>query len=550
MQLTLNWDTPLTWFCLLALVVLLAVQGWLIGRNTSLPRMRKGVRFGLNLLLWLVLLGYILQPRWPIAKPATQVLLVGDDVPTSFARRLQDSLGIPERLTSRTLSGTYDSVTIVGNQFPSTVLARLSSSALRHIPYPTPDELIRLHWNGVLRQGELQRVTGLVNVSTPQRLRLRYGNLTLDSLNLTAGTHSFALQFPAFLRGKNQVELMLGNKTLDTLRFFSRPIAPLTIHFLLSSPDIESKTLANWLGRQGHRVTVAATLSKDLSSSVSINQATTARAQTPDLLITEPANAGNAQIRKAVADGRAVLFINLTSPDIDSRTINQAVGSRWQARRVTNAPLVPVSNGLTALPYRFTDNLNQFSVTGFPVFVQQTAGRVQPGRVGISLLSETFPLALSGDSTTYARLWTAVLARLSRTETNEIQVDAPLIQGLDQLITINNPTRKATTLRVGTDTLRLTVSPLNQLSAAGRGLFPAAGWQPVQDTLALYVEANQPARPLISRALLDRFLLAHQQFSPAATASIPGPAAQLPDWAWFALILLCFTALWLEPKLG
>ncbi len=550
MQLTLDWASPLTWLSLLALVVLLVVQGWLIGRNTALSPMRKGVRLGLNLLLWLVLLGYVLQPRWPIAKPATQVLLAGDDVPTSFARRLQDSLGIPERMTSRTLSGMYDSVTIVGAQFPPSVLARLSSSALRHIPYPAPDELLQIHWNGVLRQGELQHVTGLVKASTPQRLRLRYGNITLDSLNLTAGTHPFALQFPAFLRGKNQVELGLGDKLLDTLHFFSRPIEPLTIHFLLNSPDIESKTLANWLGRQGHTVTVSATLSKNLGSNVSINQSTTARAKTPDLLITEPANAGDAQIRKAVADGRAVLFINLTNPDVDSRTINQAVGSRWQARRVTNAPLVPVSNSLTALPYRFADNLNQFSVTDFPVFVQQTAGRVQPGRVGVSLLSETFPLALSGDSTTYARLWTAVLARLSRAGTNGVQVDAPLIQGLDQSITINDPTRKARSLRVGTDTLRLTVSPLNPLSASGRGLFPTAGWQPVQDTMALYVETSQPARPLVSRALLDRFLLAHQQFAPSATTSAPGPAAQIPDWAWFALILLCFTALWLEPKLG
>ena len=550
MQLTLDWATPLTGLCLLALVVLLAVQGWLIGRNTALSRTRKRVRLGLNLLLWLVLLGYVLQPRWPIAEPATQVLLVGDEVPTSFARHLQDSLGIPERLTSRTLSGTYDSVTIVGTQFPAPLLARLSSSALRHIPYPAPDELVRLHWNGILRQGELQRVTGLVNVATPQRLRLRYGNITLDSINLTAGTHPFALQFPAFLRGKNQVELRLGDKTLDTVRFFSRPTEPLTVHFLLNSPDIESKTLANWLGRQGHTVTVSATLSKALSSSVSINQSATTRARTPDLLITEPANAGNAQIRKAVADGRAVLFINLTNPEVDSRTINQAVGSRWQARRVTNAPLVPVSNGLTALPYRFVDYLNQFSVTGFPVFVQQTAGRVQPGRVGVSLLSETFPLALSGDSTTYARLWTAVLARLSGAETNEVQVDAPLIQGLNQPITINNPTRRLTTLRVGADTLRLIPSPLNQLSASGHGLFPAAGWQLVQDTLALYVEASQPAKPLVSRARLDRFLLAHQQFGPSATASTPSPTTQIPDWVWFALILLCFTALWLEPKLG
>ena len=86
MQLTLNWTDPLTWGCLLALTILLAVQGWLIARNASLSPARKSVRLGLNGLLWLVLLAYLLQPRWPVAKPDTQVLLVGDEVPASVAR--------------------------------------------------------------------------------------------------------------------------------------------------------------------------------------------------------------------------------------------------------------------------------------------------------------------------------------------------------------------------------------------------------------------------------------------------------------------------------
>ncbi len=546
MQLTLNWTDPLTWGCLLALTVLLVVQGWLIARNASLSPARKAVRLGLNGLLWLVLLAYLLQPRWPVAKLDTQVLLVGDEVPASVARRVQDSLHLSDRFTSRTLTGTYDSVTLVGNQFPVTTLARLSASALRHVPYDAPDALTSLHWKGLLRQGELQRVTGLINASKPQQLRLRYGNKTLDSLHLIAGTQPFALRFPAFTRGKSDVELVLGTTVLDTLRFFSRPTVPLTVHFLLNSPDVESKTLASWLGLQGHTVTVSATLSRDISSSVSINRPTTKTASAaPDLIITEPGSAGNPLIRKAVADGRAVLFINLTSPDVDSRTINQATGSRWQIHRTATDPQVPVGNGLTALPYRLTDNLNQFAVTGFPVFVQQTTGRV-----GVSLLSETFPLALSGDSTTYARLWTAVLARLSKPETNEVQVDAPLIQGLEQTITLNNPTRRLSALRIGTDTLRLTPSSLNEQSASGRGLFSTAGWQPVQDSLALYVDPARPDDPLSSRALTDRFMLAHQQFqSPATSATTPPPDAQLPQWGWFALILLCFTALWLEPKI-
>lgn len=546
MQTTLNWTSPFTWLSLLALIILLAVQGWLLGRNSLLTVSRKRVRLGLNLLVWLVLLAYVLQPRWPVTTPATRVLLAGDEVPVLTARRVQDSLHLPERFTSRQLTGTYDSVTLLGNQFPMATLARLSSSSLQRVPYRQPDELERIHWKGMLRQGERQRVTGLITVTKPRRLRLRYGGRTLDSLAVDAGVHPFALHFAAFARGKSQVELVLDDNVLDTLRFFSRPTEPMTVEFLLNSPDFESNMLANWLGRQGHTVTVSATLSKGIASHVSINKTVKATAKnSPDLIVTEPDNAGNPLIRKAVADGRAVLFINLTNPDTDSRTINQAVGSRWVAHRTTNDPLVAVGNGLNALPYRFADNLNQFAVAGYPVFVQHTAGRV-----AVSLLSETFPLALSGDSVAYSQLWTAVLTRLSRPEKNDVQIDAPLIQGLQQTIAINNPARRLSTLHVGTDTLHLTASPLNDQSASGSLLFPKPGWQSVQDSLALYVEAAQPGNSLTSRALVDQFMQAHDRFRSPVEAVTTPPAAQLPEWGWFVLILLCFSALWLEPKLG
>ncbi len=550
MQATLNWTHPITWLIALALLILFFVQVWLIVRNQSLSMGRKWLRAGLNILLWLLLTGYFLQIRWPVTQSATHALLIGDDVPASFARQIADSLHIQTSFTSRNFKADYDSVTLVGQRFPTETLTQLSNSTVRWVPYNRPDQLQTIRWKGIVREGEMQHVMGQIESSRKQLLRLRYGNQTLDSATLHEGANAFSLQFPAFLRGRSETELVLGESTrggtpLDTIRFFTRPTESLTVQFLLNSPDFESKTLADWLGKQGHTVNVSATLSKNISSSVTINKLGKLSAKTiPDLIITEPANAASATVRKAIADNRAVLFINLTNPETDCRAINQALGSRWQVRKTSNEPLIPLKNGLSALPYRFADNLNQVNVSGYPVAIQQGVGRV-----GVSLLSETFPLSLSGDSVAYNRVWTAILARLSHSDQNTVRVDAPVYSGLHQAVLVNNPSGKISILRIGPDTIRVQYSTINKRSATGYSSFRKSGWQTVQDSLSLYINKLNPNDPVANRAVMGQFMLAHSRYQSTGNLPAQTNTAELPDWVWWVLLMTCFTALWVEPKI-
>ena len=566
MQLRIDWSDPISWLITLMLLIVLVGQLVLIIRNPLLATGRKWLRAGLNLLLWLVLAGYFLQPRWQIQRPSSHALLVGDDVPTAIARQVKDSLHIQASFTSRNLNESYDSVTLVGQRFPIETLTQLSNSAVRWVPYNQPDQLQAIRWKSIVRQGELQRVTGRIQSSKKQVVRLRFGNQTLDSLMLNEGDNTFMLQFPAFARGRSQNELVLTtvpgrSTTLDTIRFFTRPTEPLRVQFLLNSPDFESKTLADWLGKQGHIVEVVTMLSKNIRSNVSLNKAgKSVDKTTPNLIITEPADATNAAVRKAIEEGKSVLFINLTNPETDCRTINQALGSKWQVRKTSNEPLVPVGNGLNALPYRFTDNLNQFGIAGYPIAVQRTiqrgrgfarpglAGRIHAGRIGVSLLSETFPLALSGDSVAYNRIWSAVLARLSPSDKSTIQVNAPTYKGLQQEVSANTPGRSLPFLTIGQDTVRLTQSPINERSATGLGLFGQAGWQLVQDSLAVYVRARNPADPIANRQIISRFVLAHARERSVGNQPAQTRTAKIPNWLWLGLFIACFTVLWMEPK--
>ena len=554
MHTNVNWNDPLTDFTAVALLMLGAVQVWFIVRKPSLSPGRKWLRAGLNAWLWLLLLGYFGRFSWPVPRPATHALLIGDEVPTAFAHRLGDSLRIRERFTGQKFKTPADSVTVVGQTFPPETLARLSHSVVQWIPYRQPDQIQAIGWKGVVRQGEMQRVTGQIRSSRKQFLRLRYGNQTLDSVALREGSNAFDLRFPAFARGRTQTELVLENTPLDTVRFFARPTPPLRVQFLLNSPDFESKTLANWLGKQGHTVQLSTILSKNIASSVSINNSDQSASRPPDLIITEPANARDATVRRAAADGRSVLFINLTNPETDLPAINRALGSRWQVRKIANQPAITLGNGLNALPYRFADALNQFAVAGYPVAVQRTvrpglAGQGRVGRVGVSLLNETFPIALRGDSLTYGQIWTAVLAQLSVTGQNNVQVGAPVFAGLPTIIQVNNAPDQPPHLRVGEDTLQLAYSPLNVRTAEGSWQPLRTGWQSIGDSVAVYVGAAHVGNPVADEQRVSRYMLAHARHRPGADRTARLNRTKLPGWVWLLLFLTCFTALWVEPKL-
>ena len=544
MQINANLTDPFFWLIAAALLALLIVQGWFVFRNETLSAGRKALRAALKGLLWLVLVGFVLQISWSVDRPATHALLVGGDVPAAYARTVQDSLGIRERFTTQTLNRIYDSITLVGQDFPVEVLTRLSQSAVRWVPYDQIGQLSELRWKGIVRQGEMQQVTGQIRSESKQLLRLRYGTLTLDSLMLNQGDNGFALQFPVVGRGRIQTELFVGKQPLDTVRFYSRPVAPLLIRFVLDNPDFESKTLADWLSKQGHSVQVSTTLATNVRSRVDINPSPKATNRKPDVVITDPTNAANAVVRDAIADRKAVLFINLSNPSTDVTGINEALKTRWQIRRVSSQETIPAGNGLTAHPYQFRNALNQFAVPGYPAAVQQGAGRV-----GMSLLNETFPLSLRGDSVAYSRIWYAIMARLQPSEKNTVLVDAPIFSNLSGKVLVNNSAVSNAMLRLRTDTVKLIQSPLNRQSAEATVRVKQAGWQPVQDSLAVYIESGT-GNPVAARWVVSQILLAHSKYQTARVGMGRQSSEKVPNWAWLTLFLICLTALWIEPKLA
>ncbi|HEV7349505.1 hypothetical protein [Telluribacter sp.] len=547
-----NQTDFLDWIIVALLVLLPVFLLVRLARKKNIIGSRRWLRLGLNLTLWLVLLGYILEPTWTTRMDSNQILLVGAEVSSALVRQLKDSLRISHsqrvedflRAEENSAGNRPDSITLVGQSFPGDILRRLTDRTVRWVPYWGPDQVQSLHWKGILRRGEKQKVVGDINSGREQYIRLRFANQTLDSVKLQAGLNHFKLEFPAFSVGRTETLLTLGEQVLDTVRYFARPTKPLNILFILDSPDFESKSLANWLGKQGHSVQVSANLSRDIASTLTINPT---RNKEVDLIISDPEHVTHPQVKKAVAEGKSVLFMNMVEPSRQIPFLNRSLGTIWKVRKVGNEPTVPVGNSLSALPYSFTEAINQVEVPGLPVAVQRTTGKV-----GVSLLMETFPLQLSGDSVAYQKVWTAVLAELQPVSPDNIQAEAPLFTRNKELLRFNNFSSTLSSVRLGTDTLFPDYSPLNPLSAELNYRPGRSGWVKIQDSLELFVENEAGLGTLRQAEMIREYLRAQSGYQVQRASGVPAnnrvQEVQVPDWVWLLLFILCFTALWVEPR--
>ena len=178
----------------------------------------------------------------------------------------------------------------------------------------------------------------------------------------------------------------------------------------------------------------------------------------------------------------------------------------------------------------------------------------------MSLLNETFPTKLSGDSLTYSRLWNAVLAPLQLPAPDNLLADGPIIAGLPVTIRVSDATKRPGKLLLGRDTLRLLADLFNPASATGRYRFGRTGWQSLTDSVDVFVEDSTAFASVADRQRVSAVLRAAVSRAQAGNVTRHNPAWQtqsgrsqerrLPNWGWGLLLLICLTALWVEPKLG
>lgn len=542
------------WILYACLGIVLLIQLWLITQSKSLTKKRLWVRLSLNLFVWLLVVLFILQPEWKYTTDTNKVLLTDANVPAAYVQTIKDSLHIKENFSARDfnklvaknphLIEQLGNIYLLGQDFNLKTISQLSQKELTWLPYFGYNQLQDLQWKSIVRKGDIQQISGKIVVDEAKTLSIKYANQVLDSLPLQKGFNAFDLSFPAFTIGRTAAFLALDNEPLQDIHFYSHAPQPFNVLFILENPDFESKNLSEWLGKNNHHVEIITTIAKDAQSKVSINKTTKIKGFTPDLVITDPGNATHTLVKKAVAEGKSVLFINCTAPEQAIKTINQALGTNWRVKKTSNEQFITIGENLTALPYHLEDNINQKSIGTYPIAIQKKIGKI-----GLSLLNETFPLKLSGDSLTYNKIWSSVFQPLNPPFQNNISIEAPVFADMQTPIILNNLSTVSNKLRLASDTTQLVQSAINPLSFTTNFIFRKTGWQIFQDSLQIFVEDTPHG--LQQSKQIQETILAHQNSeSIGNSASTQTLTTTLPDWIWYLLLLLGLATLWLEPKLN
>ena len=541
------------WLIYLALIAILGLQIWLTSKANSISKQRKRIKLALNLFLWLAVLLFVIQPQWKSATNASRVLVISENIPSENIKKVKDSLKITEFFYKKDFQQRIiedpnfvehlGNIYLLGQDFDAELLSQLSEKQMTWLPFFEQNELQDIRWNGIVRKGDMQEIFGKIGVSATNTLKIKYADQVLDSVVLQKGINNFELRFSTFSVGRTETELFLGNESLQKIAFFSRKNPAIAIQFVLENPDFENKSLAEWLGKNGNHVEITTTVAKNSQNQTSINKLISKEKFAPDIIITDPSNASNQVVKKAIAEGKSVLFLNLTNPEQELKTINQALDLHYFAKKTTNEDFIKISENLTALPYHFEGKPNQKNISDYPVAIQKNIGKI-----GVSLLNETFPLKLSGDSLTYGKLWTSVFQQLNPSFQDNIEVAAPIFQDTKATIYLNNRSISAKDLKIANDTIQVENSAINSLSSETDFIFRKTGWQTLQDSLEVYVEGNPTI--LWKCKQINEFLGVNSKNNAQNKGTLSQVlTAKLPDWAWFLIILMCLTAVWIEPKL-
>ncbi len=530
------------WLLTIGLIALLGIQLFTLWKQKSSKRLQ--IKIVLNLVLWISICLFIINPKWEKSTDSNRILVYGNDVPISKVSQLKDSLKIQESFSQKAFdkslienpnfANQIGKVYFVGQDAKPEILSKIVGHSIEWIPNFKENELQEIRWSAVLRKGDMQEISGKINLEENAILYIKWGIQSIDSVKLNKGFNNFSLKFPVFTLGASSFDMFLGEEKLRSIELFAQKNQTFRVLMLLANPDFESKTLADWLGRNGNQVKVISTVAKNTQSAISINQIDTNFS--PDIIITDPSNAGNSIVKKAYSEGKNIFFINLSDADFAAKSINQALGTNWTFKRISTQESIPISADLTASPYSIQAKDFQKSIEDFPIAIQK-----KNGTVGVSLLNETFPLILSGDSLNYMKIWQGALQLLRPSNSNNVLLSAPIFKDSPNEIILNT-SKSLAKIKVENDTIEAQKSAINPFSNQVNYIFREAGWQKLGDSVEVFVESSDSQ--LAKAQLLQPYLNAN----PTKVGDVQKLLVEIPEWLWFSVILLVLSALWVEPK--
>lgn len=524
------------WIFGIGICVLLVLQVIKIQRTDFSPR-RKLIKQVLSGLFFLVLLAFLLNPVWNNELSSAPALLVSSDLNESEIDFWKDSLSITKAIQENDFQSNSDSLILLGKSFSKEFLYALRAKSVNWIIPNSQTEPSFLNWKGVLRQGELQKIQLGPDLKSGSKLTISQGGNELDSYVTDSNRSSIEMGVSPSILGRNEWEILIDEESIRTINFFVLPNLELTFQVQAGFPGPELRTLSRYLSGRGERVQEVIQLSKN-TALLTENQPL----DSVDVFIIDASQIQDAKIQQQLDRGIAVFLLNLTDPEKEIKALNRAFETNFEISSTNSLENRKLENGLEALPFEFKVGATQIIDAGNSIAIQQAGN----SKIGISLLTGTFPLAQAGDSLDYTKFWDKVLADLRPEGPRNWKLEAPVFQNEFYTLEYNGIDSIALS-QFETEDFSISSSLINSNTSILKGFASDSAWQELIEGIEAYIYTSEDWPMVFAQQERGRFLQSQSWLTSHSESNVT--KKPIPFWLWGLVFGLLLSMIWLEPKI-
>ena len=537
----------------------------------------RTLRIMAQTLLFLALLGVYFRPGFYQQKTSEGVLLLTSGYSASTVDsvlKAENGLsvvhkkGVPSYRGSvewddRDLERNSSSIRwVAGEGFSFAELDRIKDVHFKFLPTSMSEGIQSLEISRDVTVGNTAVISGTINSSKNQWLRLSGPGGVEDSAQLSPGRSSFRLSFIPKKIGTMLYHLQLGEEVKEPVPVVVKQEEKLRILFLQNYPTAESHALKNFLEEKGHVLVVRQQLSKE-NFLFSFSNTTPTRFSIIDekllkgfdVLVIDEASLGSftkrhqAALLAAVENGlgvhvlpweefKKVDWIFPTEPEkTDQDTLHVKLRKSYVLQRS---------------PYQWQERQGFIPVWRANEKILSGYFLMGKGKVSSKVITETFPIRFQGDEKDYAQVWSQLITRIARTTSRDrlsIQRAMPIYSG--DPLTIELITKR-TNPTVNADDLPVSLREETFVDQVWKGKLWAgeAGWHKItseEDTLHYWVSKPEEWRSLGLAHQRDQNSL--KQGNDSTVTAFSFHFREIPLLFYFIVFLMAAGFLWLAPKL-
>lgn len=466
-------------------------------------------------------------------------------------------------------------VYILGHGFKEYDLGKLENINTIYLPGKSPPGILKVRFPEKNAVGDGLNIRGIYHKPRPghQLVLQGPGRARLDSVDLSNDQEQ-GFKLTTELKAAGNFVYYLAEKDADGEILTQDPVPVLVeekqnlkILILNNFPTFETKYLKNYLAEAGHEVVVRSQITRGRfkyeyfnTNRKVIGSITRETLEAYDLLIIDAgslrslAGSQSLGIQNAVSDDGLGVFIQ---PDETFFSSPGAMVNLKFDRQGNNKVRLEGQAAIDVSVFQFTFNRSPGQESIYSAGNSIIAGykRNGQGRIGTSVLSNTWQLILEGNSEAYKQIWSRVIEQLSKRENaiSQIEQRAQFVfphESFHFIIRSELPDPGVTNHQGSTIPLEQDVNFPQQWEGTVWPREP--GWNRLQqDTSSVfdyYVAEEGAWGPLTAQKTLEVNTRFFDRAKESGQGQMP-PEPINPFW-FYVLFLICMGGLWLEPKLS